>query len=216
MNLEAFGKKALPVLFFLYAVSLLVSMAGMEIFSWTIAALVLVIAGYQVVQRRQTFGDVFLFVDFILVALLIVIILGALFNAPPSPPGNTPFQIVGSARWILLFYLIRLGMHWSFNDNAQYAFNFMLTAAGVVAIYAIVQHFTGIDVMREGHDAVQFMGTRSDGSGIYRSAGFFSSPMRYGNSYGLLVFFPIAALVTMKHKSKLFTSLMIFSDSFVF
>lgn len=183
----------------------------MEIFSWTIAALVLVIAGYQIVQHRQTVGDVFLLVDFVLAALLVVVILGAVINAPPSPPGNTVFQIIGSARWILLFYLLRLGLYWSFHDNAQYAFNFVLTAAGVVGIYAIVQHFTGIDLMREGHDAVQFMGTRSDGSGIYRSAGFFSSPMRFGNSYGMLVFFPIAALITIKHKSKLFTSLMIFS-----
>lgn len=213
MNLETQGKKALPALFFLYALSLLVSMAGMEIFSWTIATLVTLIAIYQLVQHRQTAGEVFLNVDYILIAFLIVVILGAFFTAPPSPPGNTPFVIIGTARWVLLFYLLRLGLHWSFNDNAQYAFNFMLTAAGVVGIYAIYQHFTGVDFMRTTHDAVQFMGTRSDGSGIYRSAGFFSSPMRYGNSYGLLIFFPIAALITIKHKSKLFTNLMIFSTT---
>ncbi len=213
MNLEAQGQKALPILFFLYAISLLVSMAGMEIFSWTIAVLVLVIAVSQIINHRQSVGEIFLFVDYALIALFIVIVLGAFLTAPPSPPGNSTITIIGTGRWILLFYLLRLGLHWSFHDNAQYAFNFILTAAGVIGVYAVVQHFTGLDLMRDTHDAVQFMGNREDGSAIYRSAGFFSSPMRYGNSYGLLIFFPIAALIVVKHKSKLFTSLMVFSAS---
>jgi len=213
VNLEERGIKALPILFFLYALSLLISMAGMEIFSWTIAAIVLSISIYQLIKHRQTAGEVFLFVDYALLAYLIIVILGALINAGPSPPGNTAFTIVGTARWVLLFYLLRLGLHWSFHDNAQYAFNALLTIAGIIGIYAIVQHFTGIDFLRHTHDAVQFMGNRADGSGIYRSAGLFSSPMRYGNSFGLLVFYPIAALLLIKHKSKLFTALMIFSAS---
>ena len=213
MNLEAQGLKALPILFFLYAISLLVSMAGMEIFSWTIATLVLVIATYQIIKHRQSVGEIFLTVDYALIGLWTVIILGAVLVDRTVPPGNTAIVIFGTGRWVLLFYLLRLGLHWSFHDNAQYAFNIMFTLAGLVGIYAVIQHFTGIDLMRSTHDAVQFMGNRDDGTPIYRSAGFFSSPMRYGNSYGLLLFFPIAALVVIKHKSKLFTGLMIFSAS---
>lgn len=211
MNLESLAQKTLPYLLFLYALSLLVSMAGMEIFSWTSAALVLLVANYQIIKHRQTIGEIFLLADYALFALVLIIILGAIFTAPPSPPADSTLTIIGTARWVLLFYLIRLGLYWSFHDNAQYVFNFLLTVAGFVAIYAIVQHFTGIDLIRHNDQAVQFLGNRDDGSAIYRSAGFFSGPMRYGNSYGLLLFFPIAALITIKHKSKLFTNIMLFS-----
>jgi putative inorganic carbon (HCO3(-)) transporter len=214
VKLEELAAKALPVLFFLYALSLLVSMAGMEIFSWTTAAVVLVVAMIQIIKHRQTIGEVFLFADFALFGLLIVIILGAFLTAPPSPPAQSTLDIIGSARWILLFYLLRLGLHWSFHDNAQYAFNTLLTIAGIVGIYAITQHFTGVDLIRHDH-VMEILGNREDGSPIYRSAGFFSGPMRYGNSFGLLVFFPIAALMTIKHKSKLFKNLMIFSAVFI-
>lgn len=211
MNLDRIGIKSLPILFFLYGISMLVSMAGMEILSTAIALFVFLIAIEQTIRHQQSFQDILLFSDYVLSLLLIIVILGAFFTAPPPPTGQATIDVIGAARWIPLFFLIRLGLYWSFHENAQYALNTLLVMAGIVAAYAIIQHFTGVDLVRHTHQAVQEMGVRDNGTPIYRSAGFFSSPIRYGLSFGMILFFPLAGLLVKEHKSKLFTYLMCFS-----
>lgn len=185
-------EQVLPVTLFLYAIALLTSMAGMEIFSWTSAAIVIALF-VRDLRRGKAWSGTGLPVDWVLLGLLWVIMIGAVFAAPPEPLGWGTTKIIGSGRFILLFFFLRLALHWTWTDDrVRKTMNVLIAIGFVVAIYAIVQHFTGIDLLRDSDRAVNKWGQRADGSWYYRAAGMFSSPLRYSYDAGMYLFFPLS------------------------
>src|SRR5690242_4745967 len=95
-------KRILPLSLALYTVAILSSMAGMEIFGWLSATLVLVLLmGGRIRWPEMLPGD------WALVGLLGVVTLGALLNTPE--PKST-IDIIGSFRFVPLFLLLRVGI----------------------------------------------------------------------------------------------------------
>lgn len=189
---------ALPYTLGVYAVALLTSMAGMEIFGWLTAFLAFV-AGISKLASGpsrsgviQTIRQHFLIVDWVLLAFFLIVALGATLS--PSPSADV-LRIIGSVRWIFLFFLLRYALHLTWGPGYKRAFRFLMALSLMIGLYAIIQHFTGIDLIRSTGRAVQLYEKRESGFSLYRSAGLFSSPMTYGNSVGLFLCFLFSAFI---------------------
>jgi len=161
-------------------------MAGMEIFGWLTAISTLALIAAKIIKIEKI-GP-----EWILFGLFCVVFVGAFFNSPTDTPA---YEIIGKTRWLLLLYLVAWAMRYSGIQKAEKVFGFLLVLAGVIAIYAIIQHFTGWDFLRNSNRAVQFYGYRGDGSPFWRSAGLFSAPLTYGYSFAMFLCFPLALLV---------------------
>jgi O-antigen ligase len=177
----------LAVSFALYTLSILSSMAGMEIFGWLSAILVLALVATKQLRFPPLLGG-----DWALLALLAVVVVGAFVNTPE--PKNT-LDIVGLFRFVPLFLLLRAGLIYLWSETRWRTWLMGLSlAAGVIAIYAMSQYFTGLDILRgDSHRAVQVFITDSMGEPrFFRASGLMSAPITYANSVGLLVCFPFA------------------------
>lgn len=207
--------KVLPVSLSLYALALMSSMAGMEIFGWLSGALALLaliavglggqaddndgsgdLAAPIVDGSEHSFSHFsWMPVDKILLALFVVIALGAAVNGP----GFTPYiDIIGSARFIFLFILIRHSLFMTWNSRrVQKVVIPLMVLGGVIGAYCIVQHFTGLDLIRNSDRAVQplTMGSAAGSIQLYRAAGLLNSPMTFAQSFGLFLCFPFAFLI---------------------
>jgi hypothetical protein len=160
VRLEKIAQGGLRYSLFLYAIAILTSMAGMEIFGWLSAIFVLLL-----MHLRFWHPDVvkppgvrfLLPVDFILIALYAVIIVGAALT--PSAKADFVF-VIGCARWIILYFLIRYGLREVWSESWSKYFPYFIAFGGIVGLYAIGQHFTGVDFLRSGGRAVQLYGYR--------------------------------------------------------
>ncbi len=175
----------------LYFLGILTSMAAMEIFSTLIALFMIVTYTVLRFQRRGSIPIPFrIGPDLPLLALFCVTFLGALWT--PSPTART-LDIIGKVRWIPLLYLLTYALlllkpYWK-------RLSYLLVLTGPIAIYGIFQHFTGIDLLRNGHRAVQPM------QDLWRTAGLYSSPMSYGYLFGQLSCILLAGhLLLIHHK----------------
>ncbi len=190
--------KILPVTLFLYSISLLTTMAGMEIFSWTSAALVLAVFAIQWKTDFHPWQGTQLTVDWALWILFFIIVLGA-FMRGESLKEMT--DIIGRGRFIVLFMILRQGIRWVWTEKLVSIEIFLSVLALLIGFYAIFQHFTGMDLIRgPTSQAVLLYGYRSSGAAFYRSAGMFSSPMRYGSSAGIFICFPLALFLLKVRK----------------
>lgn len=190
-----FALAVLPYSLFLYCLAILTSMAGMEIFSWLSVVLILVILSVQWDRRVTVDGNTWLFVDAILFGFLAIVMLGALMADQESVGFVT---IVGRVRWIIIYLLVRTGLRWVWTPNYQAIHLFLIGFMGLTGAYAIVQHFTGIDLVRDSNRAVVPLTYAADllTPLSWRAAGLYSSSMTYGHSAALAVGFPLALLIT--------------------
>ena len=167
-------------------------MAGMEIFGWLSATIVLGCLIADKITGRKS-ESIWLTGDWGWVGLFVVIAVGAVFVAPPPPVGWGTDYIIGSARFVFLFLLLRLGLLWTWNEEGLKRWTTVLIIIGViVAMYAIVQYYTGLDLIRTGKRAVSKWGQRADGSFYWRASGMFDHPLRYSYSVGMSLCFPLA------------------------
>lgn len=177
----------------LYALAVLSTMAGMEIFGWLSFALVLSLAVYH--RRAVTASDavwprrpLLEKSDWALLTLFVVIVLSALIAAPA---GSDTVFIIGNSRFILLFIALRFGLEFFGLRRTWNVFRFLVCALAVISVYAIVQHFTGIDFIR-GHrepvSKVYFTDVpMPDGKPLwsYRARGMWGHPVTFGHSIAL-------------------------------
>ncbi len=185
----------LPYALFMYALATLTSMAGMEIFGWLSIAMILSVL-LMLVRRPVNERPPFPFlpiIDGVLIAMIVVVAVGALL----SEPGGSGFvTIIGRVRWIIIFMMIRTGLTWIWSDRFSMIMTFLVGVFTVIAAYAIVQHFTGIDLIRDSQRAVPpfYYG---NGHLAYRVPGLFSSPMTWGHAAAMFICYP-AALYFLK------------------
>ena len=172
---------ALRVLLSLYGVSVLVSMAGMEIFGWASA----VLGTYLAWKNKKLFAPQFKNLDYALLALLGVVIVGTLLNTP-SPVDY--MDVIGSARWMLLLiglrnaFVVAWDEQWFKQGLKLWAFVTL-----IMGLYAVVQHFTGIDVIRWDNEDVKAIGDLPWGGKVYRSVATLGSPMTYAHSVAMVI-----------------------------
>lgn len=177
--------KALPLSLFLYSIAVLTTMAGMEIFGWLTFLLITLVAltdreKDKWILRRPLLERG----DWALLSLMVVIILSAFFAAPPEADR---LFIVGNARFVMLFLGMRFSMEAVTNKNGaeplEKALRFLLVLTGFIALYAIFQHFTGIDYIRGWREPVSVYQSSSGSS--FRSRGMWGHPVTFGHSMAL-------------------------------
>ncbi|CAN5542946.1 hypothetical protein BH10BDE1_BH10BDE1_36030 [soil metagenome] len=177
--------KLLPASLFLYSIAILTTMAGMEIFGWLTFLLISIVAifdrkkGVWILRRPLLETG-----DWALLSLMTVIILSAFIAAPQEAD---KLFIVGNARFVMLFLGMRFSLE-AVTDRAgapavEKAFRFLLVLIGVTSIYAISQHFNGIDYIRGHRDPITKYVFQ--GGSTFRSRGMWGHPVTFGHSMAL-------------------------------
>jgi len=196
--------RVLAVTLSLYTISTLTTMAGMEIFGWTSATLVLVL----LVFFRKTLPlkrPLLTILDYWLLPLCFVIILGAFFAESADAD---KIAIIGRARFVILFLLLRIGLEVVPKRYFKTVLTVMLGLVALIGIYAIFQRFTGIDLIRgPGRVAVQ----PYPGGITYRAQGPFNHPVRFAHTFVMSLCFPFAVVLMGDRFSKRVFGLALFA-----
>lgn len=169
----------LKFLLFLYALAVLTTMAGMEMFGWLSFVVVL---GFAIAKRKNPWfkSPVLEIGDKCLLALLVVIIASALVAAPDS---SDKVFIIGNSRFVLLFIALRLGLEALSLEQIEKGLKFLAIAIIFISLYAISQHFTGKDLIRGAKDPISQVYT--GGGTEFRSRGMWGHPVTFGHSMAL-------------------------------
>ncbi len=167
-------------------------MAGMEMFGWLSATIVLVCLIADKISGKKS-ESIWFVGDWGWIGLFGVIAIGAVLVAPPPPLGWGADYIIGSARFVFLFLLLRLGLLWTWNEEGiKKVMTALIVISVFIAIYSVIQYYTGLDLIRSGKRAVSKWGQRADGSFYWRASGMFDHPLRYSYSVGMALCFPLA------------------------
>lgn len=171
--------KAIGICLSLYLIATWCSMAGMEIFGWTTFALTM---GYA---YRTAHSSELRLRELVtsqlpwktMIALYAIVLLGIFY---PGTPDGEKLAMLGSHRW--MFLLIGHSFALALFPPTLKGYRLFLIFTSVIAVYAVVQSFTGFDLLRfngpNPHRAVQPLDVRKEIS-LWRSAGLFGSPMGY-------------------------------------
>ncbi|HRK09239.1 MAG TPA: O-antigen ligase family protein [Pseudobdellovibrionaceae bacterium] len=173
--------RATHVTFSLYLVATWTSMAGMEIFGW-LSFLLASLGVALTPELRNRLKDILQIYPWkMLSALVILTGLGLLINGTDQANAIYAF---GSQRWVIL--LLSHTLLWTLFPPSQKWLMFSVGTQGVIAIYAITQAFTGIDLLRGDNRAVQGV-DGNWGIDVWRSAGFFGSPHQWAFAGGMFL-----------------------------
>jgi O-antigen ligase len=162
----------LSVLFGLYAISLVSSMAGMELFGWT---LVLLSIGFTLFSRPRKLPP-FHPLIFIALALWAESLIRVAF---PVVLDADVIEQIGNMRWALML----VGLYWGFQLAPPKTKTIQILFMGitVVSTLALIQHFLGIDPVRPKlvlHAIENSQMQRVS----WRARGSFNSPMTFAYS----------------------------------
>ncbi len=171
--------KALPTSLFLYGIAVLTTMAGMEIFGW-LSFLLGLFSAWQMRSAAFPSRPLLRAGDYSLLALLVVIVLSALLKAPET---SDKVFIIGNARFVLLFLGLRLAIETLPLEKIEKSFHTIIAVLGIVGLYAIFQHFTGIDYIRGHREPVSKV--FFEGGFSYRARGMWGHPVTFGHSISM-------------------------------
>lgn len=187
----------LPFLIGLYALSLMTTMSGMEIFGWGTCAFGLIYIAVDFFSSDREFEFFRLGSDLPMIGLLIVGALGLTMNAP-----NADFwSSFGALRWIMMLYLMTYAL--DLTPSLNRILQIWMVGGTIIAGYAIFQHFTGQDLRQEFGLRLESAVTPApfqNNENLYQSVGLFGHHLTYGYSFGLLFCFPFAALALSQRK----------------
>ena len=193
-------RRAVAISFFLYAVSTLTTMAGMEIFGWLTFVLVMTLTWIERSQPGRGFFR--LGPDWALLGFFVAAVLALWVNG--SADADWTFSL-GGQRWILLVYMTAYAARASgVKENFFYPLVFVACAA---SLHGIVESATGWDYLR--HHAIAVAD-----SGLPRASGLFSLPTRFASSFGMVFCFIVAAVLlslprTLGRRTLLWSALLI-------
>ena len=161
-------RRTADVLLVLTAASATLSITGMQVGIVGLFALALLGRAAGVAVLRRTPFDVPL-------ALLgVTLLLSTLAS-------GRPLEAAGWSRpWVVIGYF---GVYWWLTDEERVArcWRVFIGTAALVAVYAIVQHFTGIDWYRDLAGRPRAVAPRVAGAAGYAAVGFFSSYLTFGH-----------------------------------
>ncbi|MBX9767026.1 MAG: hypothetical protein K2X47_07130, partial [Bdellovibrionales bacterium] len=132
-----------PYLLAGYTISLLSSMAGMEILGWLTATLTLIYILVDRLTSEHEFKFFWMGPDIFLVGFCISAAVGLALNAPEVDF----WMALGKFRWIVLLYLLTYAM--DLFPPLNRLLTILMGGGALVAAYAIFQHFTGVDFRYE-------------------------------------------------------------------
>ncbi len=158
------------VLFSLFGLSLFTSMAGMEIFSWSLFLLALAELG-----RTRDLKSLLIGIDIVLWGFVVVVGLSLALNVESF---DGFMEYFGSLRWVILLYTYVYLMK---RDGAVIPERGLLWTLSVGAIlasgYGLLQFLTGLNPLSS---------RLVDPAGnFFRATGFFSMPLTYGYCMGI-------------------------------
>jgi O-antigen ligase len=162
-------RRAADALLVCTAASATLSITGMEIGIAGLFALALLgpLAGVSVLRRTPF--------DVPLAVLAGVLLVSTLAS-------GRPLEASGYGKlWVVVGYF---GVYWWLTDAARVArcWRVFIGTAALVAVYAVVQHFTGIDWYRDLTGRPRAVAPRVAGGAGYAAVGFFSSYLTFGHA----------------------------------
>src|SRR5690606_36377502 len=132
-------------------------------------------------RQKRNFQLFYTGLEIPLILYLIVVYLGLYINAPEVDH----VYAMGQQRWILLMFLLMYAFEISGGINRS--LNIFIGMETLIGIYAIVQHFTGIDIIRGDNRAVT-PAPFTNGE-LYQSVDFLSHHFTYGYSFAQIICF---------------------------
>ena len=183
----------------LYIIATWTSMAGMEIFGWLtflISVTYMARGATDEPLRFKDFNPAMPWKGCFL--LLAITAIGLAVNGTAK---TEYVQDFGSMRWMFLFFSSSFAL--AVKPPTLKGYRLFLICTSIIAIYAIFQSFTGIDLVRPGqHRAVQPLDDTLNHP-LWRSAGLFGSPLAYAYIVGQHVCLPLAMLLlTFENRKK--------------
>ncbi len=192
--------KLLKISFCLYFIATWTTIAGMEIFGW----LSFLIAFSFIIRFRNELQPMLEQLRRTLpwktcLTLFAIVVIGLLLQRDHHPDYQWD---IGSLRW--MFLLASGSAILTLLFPSRRGFMTFLIFVSLIAIYAVFQTFTGIDLARPGsHRAVQPLLPPVSSFTLYRSAGPWGHSLQYGYIAGQHVCFALAAvLVTIVSKRR--------------
>jgi O-antigen ligase len=177
---------AIKVSLALYIIATWTTVAGMEIFGWLTAALVLAYALRKPEADRAALSKVMeLFPWKICLALFAVVVAGLLINGLPTADYKTG---IGSQRYMLIFLSSSAAL--TLWPPTLKGYKVFLIATSIIALYGLIQCATGLDIRHPGsHQSVQpLVGMHAP----WRTAGLFGLPLHYAYIAGQWVCLSLA------------------------
>lgn len=172
---ELFNKFVFSILF-IYLLGIATSIALMETASIILFVLFLVNIIYF---ETKDFKKIVTTQTLILVMWTSVILLGYLFN---NPMNQGLWQMSGTIKGFLVFITLFYWVQKIEDRKLIVSIKFLMGLAVFVSFYAIIQTFTGLDIIRP----VSGVQTYSYAPNMWRSGGFFSMPLTYASSFGMI------------------------------
>ena len=179
MNSRYFG--VAHVVFSLYLVATWTSMAGMEIFGWLSFLLASVGVAMTPELRVRLNAILPIYPWKMLLVLVVLTGLGLLINGTDRENAIYAF---GSQRWTIL--LLSHTLLWTLFPPSKKWLLFSVGTQGLIAVYAVTQAFTGVDLLRGDNRAVQGVDAKWE-IDLWRSAGFFGSPHQWAFAGGMFL-----------------------------
>jgi O-antigen ligase len=171
-------------------------MAGMEIFGWLTFVLVITYYFRAPVNEPLRFRDFDSSLPWKSCLLLMAITIIGVFTNGISTAD--PVFDIGSQRW--MFLLATHSFALALWPPTLKGYRVFLIFTSLVAVYAVFQSLTGIDLMRPGSNrAVQPLDLQAKFQ-LWRSAGFFGSPLQYGYIAGQHACLPLAVALLNFHE----------------
>jgi O-antigen ligase len=190
--------RAIQITLSLYAISLLCSMAGMELFGWLSGVLGLIYFIKNRKSKEVNFPPAKIMV--FLWGFFLVVVIGALLAANR---GFNFWDIVGEARWVILFTLLTLSVQTVSIESQEKFFMVMMLLAAGLGLYGFLQHFWGFDLLRTSESYLEHSSRDPEGQAqFWRTRGFFSHPLTYANATSMIACFPLAYLLNTNFKDK--------------
>jgi hypothetical protein len=180
----------IPWLFSALVVLTFFSRAGSEIAAWICTLLTFIYIFCDRLGRTKEFRFFRVGSDFFLVGFLIV----SMISASMSLTGADALATLGDARWILLFY--GLAYCWELFPGLNRMFFLMMGSAATLAAYALWQHFTGVDPIRQ----VALMNAPTQAHPYFIPTGFYSLPEILGTVLAVVLPLPAAAYLLADRK----------------
>ena len=179
-----------------YILSLMCSMVGMEVFSWSLV-LVAIIYGLYKKVKGQKWPIKRLEKDYWFWAFWALMAIGALVNENLS--NERQISIIGEGRWIVLLYFLV----WILETNSKFIERWIWTTIPLLclfSLYSITQTFWGLDLWRGTPSYIERLST--SGFTYWRSKGFFM-PLTYAYLYGMIFCFLLSTTWTYPFKKNL-------------
>ncbi len=198
----------IPLLLLLYPITLLTTISGMEILSAILIVLTLFYMLFDVLGKRREFKFFMIPGTVSLIGFIIIAYLGLVVNAPEA----NPWRYLAQIHWVVLLFILPYTL--TLFPGLNKLFNILIVTASIISIYAIAQHFTGLDLnyLMGWRDTPAPRPALHSNGKFYSSIGFFKHHLIYGYVYGIVLCFPVAALLLGRQQTLLFKIMMILSS----